>query len=66
MPHDPAGRNTRTQLARDRYNRSGAGWITTTMVGGERVFRVTIMNPRTKPEHTERMLEGLGNVVRER
>ena len=65
MPHDPAGRNVRTQHARDRYNRSGAGWITTTMVGGERVFRVTIMNPRTRPEHTERMLEGLGTVVRE-
>jgi L-2,4-diaminobutyrate decarboxylase len=64
MPHDAAGRNTRTQQARDSYNRSGAGWITTTMVGGERVFRVTIMNPRTAPEHTARMLEGLAAVVR--
>ena len=65
MPHDPAARNTRTQNARDRYNRSGAGWITTTMVGGERVLRVTIMNPRTKPEHTARMLEGVATAVRE-
>jgi hypothetical protein len=34
------------------------------MVGGERVFRVTIMNPRTATEHTARMLEGLAAVVR--
>lgn len=64
MPHDPAGRNARTQQARDRYNRSGAGWITTTMVDGERVFRVTIMNPRTTAGHTGRMLEGVAAVVR--
>ncbi len=32
---------------RDAYNRSGAGWITTTMLEGRRVLRVTVMNPRT-------------------
>ena len=31
---------------REGYNRSGAGWITTTMLEGRRVLRVTVMNPR--------------------
>jgi L-2,4-diaminobutyrate decarboxylase len=38
---------------RDDYNRNGTGWITTTMLGGRRVLRTTLMNPRT----TERDLE---------
>jgi L-2,4-diaminobutyrate decarboxylase len=32
---------------RERYNRSGEGWITATNLDGRRVLRVTIMNPRT-------------------
>jgi L-2,4-diaminobutyrate decarboxylase len=44
---------------RDRYNRSGRGWITTTILDGRRVLRVTVMNPRTRPEHVRRMLEEL-------
>jgi hypothetical protein len=36
------------------------------MVDGERVFRVTIMNPRTTAGHTGRMLEGVAEAVRER
>jgi L-2,4-diaminobutyrate decarboxylase len=64
MPDDPDERNVRTQRARERYNRSGEGWITTTIVDGERVFRVTVMNPRTGPEHTGRMLDGLAGEVR--
>ncbi len=44
---------------RDRYNRSGKGWITTTVLDGRRVLRVTVMNPRTRPEHVLRMLEGV-------
>jgi L-2,4-diaminobutyrate decarboxylase len=64
MPDDEAGRNARTQRARERYNRSGEGWITTTIVGGERVFRVTCMNPRTTPAHTARMLDGVAREVR--
>lgn len=35
---------------REKYNRSGAGWVTTTVLGGRRVLRVTVMNPRTTPE----------------
>lgn len=44
---------------RERYNRSGRGWITTTVLGGRRVLRVTIMNPRTTESHLERLLDGL-------
>ena len=44
---------------RDRYNRSGKGWITTTVLDGQRVLRVTVMNPRTRPEHVRRMLDGV-------
>jgi L-2,4-diaminobutyrate decarboxylase len=44
---------------RQRYNASGAGWITMTVVGGRRVLRTTIMNPRTGKEHLEKLLEGL-------
>lgn len=36
---------------RERYNRSGAGWITTTVLGGRRVLRVTVMNPRSSAMH---------------
>jgi len=44
---------------RERYNKSGVGWITTTVLGGRRVLRVTLMNPRTGREHVERLVEGL-------
>jgi L-2,4-diaminobutyrate decarboxylase len=44
---------------RERYNRSGAGWITATNLDGRRVLRVTVMNPRTRPEHVHRLLDGL-------
>ncbi len=50
---------------RERWNRSGQGWITTTMLGGRRVLRVTIMNPRTTVEHTERTLDGLEELAKE-
>ena len=44
---------------RERYNRSGAGWITATDLDGRRVLRVTIMNPRTTPDHMREVVEGL-------
>ena len=43
---------------RERFNRSGVGWITTTVLNGRRVLRVTIMNPRTRAEHLQRLLDG--------
>ena len=49
---------------RQRYNRSGAGWITMTVLGGRRVLRVTIMNPRTRLEHLQQLLAGLEHEAR--
>jgi L-2,4-diaminobutyrate decarboxylase len=45
---------------REEFNRSGEGWITTTLLGGRRVLRVTVMNPRTRKSDVERVLDGLG------
>jgi L-2,4-diaminobutyrate decarboxylase len=45
--------------ARERYNRSGAGWVTTTILNGRRVLRVTVTNPRTTREDVEAVLNGL-------
>lgn len=44
---------------RQAYNRSGEGWITTTILDGRRVLRSTVMNPRTTEDHLRRLLEGL-------
>jgi len=44
---------------REAFNRSGDGWITTTLLAGRRVLRVTIMNPRTSVADVERLLERL-------
>jgi L-2,4-diaminobutyrate decarboxylase len=48
-----------TREARERYNRSGAGWVTTTVLNGRRVLRVTVTNPRTTREDVEAVLNGL-------
>ncbi|HWG52309.1 MAG TPA: aspartate aminotransferase family protein [Gemmatimonadaceae bacterium] len=44
---------------RERYNASGHGWITTTVLDGRRVLRVTVMNPRTQREHVQLLVDGL-------
>lgn len=44
---------------RERYNRSGAGWITATNLAGRRVLRVTIMNARTTAADVEEVIAGL-------
>jgi L-2,4-diaminobutyrate decarboxylase len=48
-----------TAELRERLIRSGRAWITTTILRGERVLRVTMMNPRTTEAHLEAMLESL-------
>lgn len=50
---------------RERYNRSGHGWITTTILGGQRVLRVTLMNPRTTESDIQAVLDGLATLGRE-
>ena len=44
---------------REECNRSGEGWITTTVVAGCRVLRVTFMNPRTTADDIDRTLDSL-------
>jgi L-2,4-diaminobutyrate decarboxylase len=56
---DDASLDTLNRALRERYNRSGKGWITSTVLGGRRVLRVTLMNPRTTREHVLRLLDGL-------
>jgi len=50
--------------ARARYNASGDGWVTATVLGGRRVLRATVMNPRTTREHLARLVEGLDAAAR--
>jgi L-2,4-diaminobutyrate decarboxylase len=64
-PDDLQKRNSYTQRIRERYNRSGRGWITTTILDGERVFRATVMNPRTGANEVVAMLDGLSAVMRD-
>ena len=49
---------------RERYNRSGEGWITATNLDGRRVLRVTVMNPRTTAADMRDVLDGLAAVAR--
>jgi L-2,4-diaminobutyrate decarboxylase len=48
---------------RTTYNREGDGWITSTVLGGRRVLRATVMNPRTTAADLERVLDGLETVA---
>jgi L-2,4-diaminobutyrate decarboxylase len=58
-----AGRLDRLNLElREAYNRSGDGWITTTVLGGRRVLRVTVMNPRTSGADMDRLLARLATL----
>jgi L-2,4-diaminobutyrate decarboxylase len=56
---DSAATDRLNALLRDRYNRSGDGWITATQLDGRTVLRVTIQNPRTTAAHLSALLEGL-------
>jgi L-2,4-diaminobutyrate decarboxylase len=47
---------------RERLIRSGRAWITSTLLRGERVLRVTMMNPRTTEAHVDAMLDALREV----
>jgi len=56
---DDASLDQLNRELRERYNRSGRGWITSTVLEGRRVLRVTIMNPRTNTKHVTRLINGL-------
>ena len=49
---------------RERLIRSGEAWITSTVLKGQRVLRVTMINPRTEREHVDAMLESLRKLAR--
>lgn len=51
--------DTANGAMRERLVRSGDAWITSTVLKGRRVLRVTIINPRTAPEDVARMLDAL-------
>ena len=50
---------------RERYNRSGVGWITATLLEGRRVLRVTMMNPRSTRAHVRAMIASLLEIGRD-
>lgn len=61
----PAERLDEVNLkAREAFNRSGEGWITTTVLGGRRVLRATMMNPRTTKADLGRVLDGIAAIAR--
>jgi L-2,4-diaminobutyrate decarboxylase len=55
----PAERDEITDRLRERYNRSGRGWITITTLDGHRVLRITVMNARTNEAHVQALIDGL-------
>lgn len=55
-----AERDAHNLALRERYNRSGHGWITTTILAGRRVLRVTLMNWRTTPADCDAIVDRLG------
>jgi L-2,4-diaminobutyrate decarboxylase len=56
---DDASLDAFNRELRERYNRSGAGWITATNLAGRRVLRVTIMNARTTVGDVKDVVAGL-------
>jgi len=51
--------SAQTDALREQLKRSGEAWLTTTVLNGERVLRVTMMNPRTTERHIDAMLDSL-------
>ena len=47
---------------RTEYNTRGTGWITTTVLSGQRVLRVTLINPRIRREHLDAMVAELSAI----
>lgn len=58
---DAATLDERNRALRERYNRSGRGWITTTVLDGRRWLRVTVMNPRTTRDHVGALIDQLAH-----
>jgi L-2,4-diaminobutyrate decarboxylase len=54
-----AGSDDLNRELRPSFNKNGSGWITSTVLDGRPVLRVTIMNVRTSAEHLKALLTGL-------
>jgi L-2,4-diaminobutyrate decarboxylase len=50
------------QKLREEFNRSGVGWITSTVLSGRRVLRATVMNHRTTEADVRGILDGLAAI----
>jgi L-2,4-diaminobutyrate decarboxylase len=48
---------------RERLIRSGQAWITSTVLKGQRVLRVTMINPRTERGDVDRMMSSLRRLI---
>lgn len=59
-----AGSDELNRELRPSFNRNGSGWITSTVLDGRPVLRVTIMNSRTSAEHLTALLDGLAAEAR--
>lgn len=62
---DPSEVGAFQKELRERYNASGRGWITATVLAGAPVLRVTLMNPATGGSELEALLRGLREVGEE-
>ena len=49
---------------REELIRSGEAWITSTVLKGQRVLRVTMINPRTERQHVDAMLDAVRRAAR--
>ena len=69
LPGDVAGDAARADVfqaaVRERWNASGRGWITSTVLDGRRVLRVTLINPHTTEAHVAALVGGLREMGRE-
>jgi len=61
--NDEQTADEQTADLRERLIRSGRAWITTTILRGERVLRVTVMNPRTTEADVDGMLDALRSLA---
>ena len=59
----PASLDELNLALRTEFNLGGEGWITTTVLDGQRVLRVALMNPRTRREDLVQVLDGLEAVA---
>jgi L-2,4-diaminobutyrate decarboxylase len=70
--HEPAfnifcfrhrGSDEENLALRERLIRGGEAWITSTVLKGRRVLRVTMINPATERRHVDRMLQALREIA---